>query len=211
RHDYLNCCKKRYINARITKALSKKIENQTKKSLVWDLTGSLLRQFASVFITIILARLLSPEEFGVIGMALVFANPKLYRILGSIGRKTIKWFPFLVNNKLNPWYKQREMPEPPKESFRDSIIPGEFFCITHLLCHPFGHVKHIGVGIKIFPTLFANWFIAGVKTKMREAVFFKIKCNVEIPFTNSKIVYRCIKVIFVAAAFLQCFLTKISK
>jgi len=27
--------------------------------------------------------------------------------------------PFLVNNILNPWYKQREMPEPPEESFRD--------------------------------------------------------------------------------------------
>jgi L-lactate dehydrogenase complex protein LldF len=24
-----------------------------------------------------------------------------------------------VNNKLNPWFKQREMPEAPKESFRD--------------------------------------------------------------------------------------------
>jgi len=59
------------------------------------------------------------KKVGMQGMALVFANPKLYRILGSIGRKTMKLFPFLVNNKLNPWYKQRDMPEPPKESFRD--------------------------------------------------------------------------------------------
>ena len=27
--------------------------------------------------------------------------------------------PFVVNNNLNPWYKEREMPEPPKESFTE--------------------------------------------------------------------------------------------
>jgi L-lactate dehydrogenase complex protein LldF len=27
--------------------------------------------------------------------------------------------PFVVNNGLNPWFKNREMPEPPKESFRE--------------------------------------------------------------------------------------------
>lgn len=52
--------------------MSKKIVNQTKKSLIWDLTGSVLRQFAGIFISIILARLLSPAEFGIIGMAMVF-------------------------------------------------------------------------------------------------------------------------------------------
>ncbi|TDG37641.1 lactate utilization protein [Pedobacter changchengzhani] len=59
------------------------------------------------------------KKIGMGGMAMVFAHPRLYRLLGSIGRKTIKWFPFFVNNKLNPWYKQRDMPEAPKESFRD--------------------------------------------------------------------------------------------
>lgn len=54
--------------------MSKEIEKQTKKGLIWDFTGSLLRQFAGMFITIILARLLTPEEFGVIGMALVFVT-----------------------------------------------------------------------------------------------------------------------------------------
>jgi len=28
-------------------------------------------------------------------------------------------FPFMTNNKMNVWYNQREMPEAPKESFRD--------------------------------------------------------------------------------------------
>jgi len=25
--------------------------------------------------------------------------------------------PFVLNNKINPWYKQRDMPQAPKESF----------------------------------------------------------------------------------------------
>ncbi|AXG73160.1 lipopolysaccharide biosynthesis protein [Flavobacterium arcticum] len=54
--------------------MSKEVGNKTKKGLFWDLAGSFFRQFASVFISIILARLLSPEEFGVVGMALVFVS-----------------------------------------------------------------------------------------------------------------------------------------
>jgi O-antigen/teichoic acid export membrane protein len=54
--------------------MSKEVSNKTKKGLYWDLAGSFFRQFSSVFISIILARLLSPEEFGVVGMALVFVS-----------------------------------------------------------------------------------------------------------------------------------------
>jgi L-lactate dehydrogenase complex protein LldF len=31
----------------------------------------------------------------------------------------MKNLPGIVNNGLNPWYKQREMPAPPEESFRE--------------------------------------------------------------------------------------------
>ena len=55
------------------------------------------------------------------GMAATLSNPFLYKIAGKAGRWVIKNFPFVVNNKLNVWYKQRNMPEPPKESF------GEWF------------------------------------------------------------------------------------
>lgn len=48
--------------------------NTIKKGLTWDLIGSFFRQFVSFFITIILARLLSPKEFGVVGMAIVFIS-----------------------------------------------------------------------------------------------------------------------------------------
>ncbi|ULQ51399.1 lactate utilization protein B [Flavihumibacter fluvii] len=53
-------------------------------------------------------------------MAFVLARPSLYRIAGSAGRWVMRNLSFLVKVKsLNPWYKQREMPDAPKESFRD--------------------------------------------------------------------------------------------
>ena len=54
------------------------------------------------------------------GMAFVLSHPSIYRILGKIGRWIMRVFPFIFNNKsFNPWYKQREMPEAPEQSFRD--------------------------------------------------------------------------------------------
>jgi L-lactate dehydrogenase complex protein LldF len=53
------------------------------------------------------------------GMSELLARPSIYRFAGKAGRWVMRVFPFLTNNKLNLWYKQREMPEPPKESFRD--------------------------------------------------------------------------------------------
>jgi L-lactate dehydrogenase complex protein LldF len=56
---------------------------------------------------------------GMRGMAWMFAFPALFNIAGKSGRWFMKHFPFMVSNKLNPWYKEREMPAPPKESFRE--------------------------------------------------------------------------------------------
>jgi L-lactate dehydrogenase complex protein LldF len=54
------------------------------------------------------------------GMAFLLSNPRLYRVAGRIGRKLMRMFPGLVKNKnMNVWYKQREMPEAPVQSFRD--------------------------------------------------------------------------------------------
>jgi L-lactate dehydrogenase complex protein LldF len=50
-------------------------------------------------------------------MGWVLSHPSAYHIAGKAGRWTLKNTPFVVSNKMNPWYKQREMPEPPKESF----------------------------------------------------------------------------------------------
>jgi L-lactate dehydrogenase complex protein LldF len=51
------------------------------------------------------------------GMASTLSSPGFYRFAGKVGRWVIKHFPFMVNNKLNAWYKHRDMPVPPKESF----------------------------------------------------------------------------------------------
>lgn len=50
-------------------------------------------------------------------MSLTLASPTAYHLGGKAGRLMMKYAPIAVNNKLNPWYKQRDMPEPPKESF----------------------------------------------------------------------------------------------
>jgi L-lactate dehydrogenase complex protein LldF len=50
-------------------------------------------------------------------MSKTLSSPFAYHTAGKLGRWVLKNMPFAVNNKLNPWYKQRDMPEPPKESF----------------------------------------------------------------------------------------------
>lgn len=52
-------------------------------------------------------------------MATVLANPMVFNLAGKVGRAVMKNSPILVNNSLNLWYKQREMPTPPEESFRE--------------------------------------------------------------------------------------------
>lgn len=59
------------------------------------------------------------KKAGMHGMAWVLTNPIIYRTTGRIGRWLMRTFPFILNNQLNPWYKQREMPKAPQKSFRD--------------------------------------------------------------------------------------------
>lgn len=54
--------------------MGKDINKKTKSAFVWDLTGSLIRQSAGFIISIILARILDPKDFGIIGMSLVFVS-----------------------------------------------------------------------------------------------------------------------------------------
>ena len=62
----------------------------------------------------------SGKKVAMKGMAFVLSHPSIYRVAGKMGRWMMRAFPFIMNNKsLNPWYKQREMPEAPKQSFRD--------------------------------------------------------------------------------------------
>jgi len=50
-------------------------------------------------------------------MAFTLSHPAVYRTAGKSGRWFIKNIPFVVNNNLNAWYKEREMPAPPQASF----------------------------------------------------------------------------------------------
>src|SRR5882757_4249723 len=50
-------------------------------------------------------------------MAATLSKPGMYRFAGRAGRWFMRVMPWLVNNRLNPWYKQRDMPAPPKQSF----------------------------------------------------------------------------------------------
>jgi L-lactate dehydrogenase complex protein LldF len=59
------------------------------------------------------------KKIGMQAMNLTLSNPSIFKTGGKIGRWLMKNTPFMVNNNLNPWFNQREMPEPPKESFRE--------------------------------------------------------------------------------------------
>ncbi|MEQ7801102.1 lactate utilization protein B [Pedobacter sp. ASV1-7] len=50
-------------------------------------------------------------------MEFTLSSPFVYKNAGKAGRWFMKHAPFTVNNKLNLWYQQREMPAVPKESF----------------------------------------------------------------------------------------------
>lgn len=52
-------------------------------------------------------------------MTVTLSSPALYKATGKTGRWLLKHAPFAVNNRFNPWYKQREMPYGPKESFAE--------------------------------------------------------------------------------------------
>lgn len=59
------------------------------------------------------------KKIGMQLMAATLSSPALYHTAGKAGRATLRYIPFAINNKLNPWYKHRDMPHAPKQSFRD--------------------------------------------------------------------------------------------
>lgn len=52
-------------------------------------------------------------------MAATLSSPRLFFFAGKAGRWLMKRAPFFVSNKLNPWYKQRDLPVPSKQSFTE--------------------------------------------------------------------------------------------
>ncbi|TWU24198.1 Lactate utilization protein B [Novipirellula galeiformis] len=53
------------------------------------------------------------------GASILFRNPRLFTFAGWVGRKSLKWLPHgMTHNRWNTWTIARELPEPPRESFR---------------------------------------------------------------------------------------------
>jgi L-lactate dehydrogenase complex protein LldF len=61
----------------------------------------------------------STKALGMKAMAWTLSSPDTFSNAGKAGRWFMQKIPFVVNNKFNPWYKQREMPEGPQQSFAE--------------------------------------------------------------------------------------------
>lgn len=59
------------------------------------------------------------KAFSMKAMAWTLSSPGNFSTAGKAGRWFLQNIPFVVQNKFNPWYKQRDMPEGPKESFAE--------------------------------------------------------------------------------------------
>jgi L-lactate dehydrogenase complex protein LldF len=59
------------------------------------------------------------KKIGIRIMSSVLSNPKAFDFFGWLGRTCMRHLPWLTNNKLNTWFRQREMPSPPKKSFTE--------------------------------------------------------------------------------------------
>jgi L-lactate dehydrogenase complex protein LldF len=60
-----------------------------------------------------------PKRIAMWAMGKVFSSPLLWRATGWMLRKSLAWIPKkILYNPLNTWGKQRDLPQPPKQSFR---------------------------------------------------------------------------------------------
>lgn len=60
------------------------------------------------------------KKAGIKAMSTVLSKPWLYDFMGKTARIFLRTFPWMAKSKsLNPWYKQREMPEAPKQNFKE--------------------------------------------------------------------------------------------
>jgi L-lactate dehydrogenase complex protein LldF len=57
------------------------------------------------------------KKIGMQVMTWTLNSPGIYHTAGKAGRMLMRLAPFALNNKLNPWYKNRDMPDAPKQSF----------------------------------------------------------------------------------------------
>jgi L-lactate dehydrogenase complex protein LldF len=65
------------------------------------------------------------KALGMRAMAWTLSSPATLHTAGRAGRWMLNNIPFAVNNKLNPWFRQREMPDAPAESFDKWYVKNE--------------------------------------------------------------------------------------
>ena len=65
------------------------LKQRTFKAILWDLVGRFLTQGSSFVLTIILARLLDPEEFGIVAMAMAFIT--ISNVFVDFGARNDTW------------------------------------------------------------------------------------------------------------------------
>jgi L-lactate dehydrogenase complex protein LldF len=58
-------------------------------------------------------------------MAWTLSSPASFTTAGKAGRWVLHNVPFVLNNRLNPWFKQRDMPDNQKESFSEWYAKNE--------------------------------------------------------------------------------------
>ena len=62
------------------------------------------------------------KKIGMQVVAWTLSSPGLYHKAGQAIRWALRHIPFAFNNKFNPWFKHREMPKAPKDSFAEWYI-----------------------------------------------------------------------------------------
>jgi L-lactate dehydrogenase complex protein LldF len=59
------------------------------------------------------------KKAGMNVMTSILSRPGIYNFMGKVGRSMLRAMPWIAKSKsLNPWYKQREMPTAPAQSFK---------------------------------------------------------------------------------------------
>jgi L-lactate dehydrogenase complex protein LldF len=59
------------------------------------------------------------KSLGMKAMNFALSKPALFGRAGQVGRWAMRLVPYAVSNPLNPWHRQRDLPAPPRESFRE--------------------------------------------------------------------------------------------
>ena len=141
------------------------LRSRTGRALAWDLFGSYGGQIVGFIISIFLARLLEPAEFGLVGMSLVFIN--ILRVFVDMGFASA-----LVQNKQNTSLTYSSI-------FYINILAGFLFAIIIFFSAPLIGAFYENENVTVLVRLFSITFIVSAfnivqSTILRRNLDFKI-------------------------------------